>query len=437
MKNKVLLGLFFCLILTIVAQEKPERKELLLPLNESGSHFLKATVLNQVWVRFNQNNPGSLVNGFAQNNVFDVGIRRLRIQLYGQLTDKIFLYTQFGQNNFGTQSPRFQGAFFHDALVEHKVIDRNLSIGAGLSAWGGYLRFSSPAAGSIMGLDAPLYQQPTNSTTDQFLRKLGIYAKGKLGKLDYRVMLASPMAASNSSSKLPAISPSSNFSLKPAKNQLQAYLQYQFFDEENNLTPYNAGTYYGKKRVLNIGAGFVHQADAMWHLEGKDTVSVNMDLVGVDVFYDAPISVEKGNAISLYGAYSHNNFGQNYLRANNALNPANGSENLSIISGSGNSFPMLGTGNTLFVQAGYKLKSNLLPNQGSLQIFASAQSSNFKALNEAMNLYTGGVSWLIHGNHSSKLSLALENRPVFEQQGMQAKEISRRNQLTLQLQTAF
>ena len=60
-----------------------------LTLNPDGSHYVKLTLLNQAWARFDQSNPGTLVNGYAKPNTFDAGIRRFRIQFYGQLTDQI------------------------------------------------------------------------------------------------------------------------------------------------------------------------------------------------------------------------------------------------------------------------------------------------------------------------------------------------------------
>ncbi|MBK8887144.1 MAG: hypothetical protein IPN46_11600 [Saprospiraceae bacterium] len=67
-------------------------------------------------------------------------------------------------------------------------------VGIGLSGWSGLARFSSPSTSTIMGLDAPLFQQATNDVTDQFLRKLGVFAKGKFNKLDYRISITQPFA---------------------------------------------------------------------------------------------------------------------------------------------------------------------------------------------------------------------------------------------------
>jgi len=151
---------------------------------EKGS-YARLTFLNQVWVRYNENNPGSLVDGYPEDRTFDIGLRRTRIQLYGQLNEKVFFYTQYGINNFTYQGPRKTGLFFHDALMELQLSPGKLSVGTGLTGWGGLTRYASPSIGSILTADAPLYQQATNDVSDQFLRSLAIYAKGKLGKLDY------------------------------------------------------------------------------------------------------------------------------------------------------------------------------------------------------------------------------------------------------------
>ena len=62
-----------------------------------------------------------------------------------------------------------------------------------MTGWSGLARFASPSIATTMMYDAPLFEQATNDVTDQFLRKLGVYAKGKISKLDYRVAISKPM----------------------------------------------------------------------------------------------------------------------------------------------------------------------------------------------------------------------------------------------------
>lgn len=130
-----------------------------------------------------------------------------------------------------------------------------------------------------MGIDAPLYQQTTNDANNQFLRKLSIYAKGSLGKANYRFILSNPMVVNATTGAVHPINTNADFSFKPAKLQTSAYVNYNFFDTENNLLPYMTGNYLGTKKVFNIGYGFQHQNDAMWRWNDvtfKDTVYRDM-----------------------------------------------------------------------------------------------------------------------------------------------------------------
>lgn len=223
---------------------------LILYLNNDSTHFIKSTFVNQTWIRYNQNNPGSTVYNTLENNTFDIGLRRTRIQMFGLITDRVFVYTQFGQNNFNYLSARKTGAFFHDVTGEYAVSPKHLWLGAGLTGWSGLSRYSSPSIGTIMTMDAPLFQQATNDATDQFLRKLSIYGKGKVGKLDYRVAVSKPMVIENSTLYTNKISTHSDFSRISPKLQYQGYFMYQFFDKESNQLPYTVGSYLGKKEYL-------------------------------------------------------------------------------------------------------------------------------------------------------------------------------------------
>ncbi|WP_337044408.1 hypothetical protein [Emticicia sp. 17c] len=384
-----------------------------LSLNEDGSRYVKFTIVNQTWLRNTTFNEGSTVFGYAKKNGWDIGIRRFRMQFFGQLTDKVFIYSQIGENNFNGIADRKFGFFIHDALGEYVVVKNKLSLGGGLAAWSGLARFASPAVGSILGVDAPLYQQSTNDVTDQFLRKLSVYAKGKLGKFDYRLVLSNPMAFQKAASYNAILSPDvANFSSKPPKLQWNGYVQWQFLDQEANLTPYMTGTYLGKKKVFNIGAGFVYQPKAMWHLSTNkaDTLETNMVQLSLDAFYDSPVGIE-GQAISAYASIGYFDFGKNYIRNLGVMNPANGTTRKDIINGAGNAFPGYGTGNVFYAQFGYKLKDNLL-GKTTIMPYISLQHSDYERLKQGMNYWDLGINWLLNG-HTSKLTVAYQNRPIF------------------------
>ena len=419
-KIYLLYSFFILPVLEIPAQDYKKEgreiksKELKISLNESGDHFVKATFLNQIWVRNTFNNPGTLVDGYPEAQTFDIGLRRTRIQLFGQLSDQVFFYTQFGTNNLTYLGERKQGLFFHDAIGELKVWEEHLSVGTGITGWTGLSRYASPSVGSVLSLDAPLYQQATNDATDQFLRKYSIYAKGKFGSLDYRVALTKPMSIANSTVQGIVPLESALFSAEPPSLQYHGYFMYQFLDKESNLTPYNVGSYQGKKQVFNLGAGFIFQDDAMWHTEnnGNDIVHSDLALFSIDVFYDRPLDASKGTAITAYGVFNSSDYGKNYVRNLGVMNPTNGTNDRGSFNGPGNNFPMMGTGKTFYGQVGYLMERGLLGNLGTFQPFVTAQVSKFDLLNDTMQMYEYGLNWLIDGNHT-KISIQYQSRPVF------------------------
>jgi hypothetical protein len=339
-------------------------------------------------------------------------------------------------NNFNFLSDRKAGFFIHDVTGEYEVLKSKLSMGAGLTAWNGLTRYSAPSVGSILGLDAPLFEQTTNDVTDQFLRKLSVYAKGKLGKLDYRLVMSSPLAVQKSNGYVATLTDVSNFSAKPPKMQWQGYFQWQFLNQETNTTPYATGTYLGTKHVFNIGAGFQYQPDAMWRKGtlATDTIISAMRHFAVDVFYDAPLNIVKGTAISAYASYMNLQHGPGYVRNQATMNPGNGTNRTAILNGAGNGYPSFGTGNLLYGQVGSKFKNNLIGNT-TLVPYCSLQRASYDRLATKMNYWELGTSWLLKGQ-TSKLTFAYQNRPIFEvpAPGAKAVQIDRKSGFVLQYQ---
>ena len=266
--------------------------------------------------------------GESANNTFDIGLRRTRIQFFGQLTDHVFFYTQFGQNNFNflagqtaaNNGNRKVQVFFHDALGEYKVWKGSdkLFIGGGLTITNGLSRFSQPSVGTIMTMDVPVFAQATVDQTDEFSRKLSAYVRGQLGKLDYRLVISDPFPVTSNGQAAPALSGNSTFAQIGHKKQYQGFFSFNFLDKEAHTIPYMTGTYLGKKKILNLEAGFITQSKATWSRETAmaDTVYHSMNLMSVALFYDAPINTEKGNALSAYAGFFNYDFGKGYLRYN-------------------------------------------------------------------------------------------------------------------------
>jgi hypothetical protein len=454
------LGFMFFGLAAVYAQEKPkEIEEMRLKLNEDGSHYLKATFSNQVWFRYNESNPGSLALGEPVDNTFDIGLRRTRVQFFGQLTDHVFFYTQFGQNNFNYLSGqnaanngnRKVQVFFHDALGEYKVWKGNdqLFLGGGLTIANGLSRFSQPSVSTIMTMDVPVFAQATVDQTDEFSRKLSVYARGQVGRLDYRLVLSDPFPVTSNGLPQATLSSNASFAQMGHHKQYQGFFAYNFFDKESHVTPYMTGTYLGKKKVLNLEAGFITQKAATWSREtvSSDTVYHSMTLFSVALYYDAPLNKEKGTALSMYAGYFDYDFGKGYLRYNGSMNPANsgtvGVTPLAIPGNPanggayGNAFPMFATGTAVYAQIGYLMKKDLFgEGNGTLMPYASIMSANWDRLKDGMNVIDVGVNWLIKG-HNSKVSLDYQSRPYYVQQGNDLVKDGTKGQVVLQYQIFF
>jgi hypothetical protein len=314
-----------------------------------------------------------------------------------------------------------------------------IRFGAGLTIVNGLSRFSQPSIGTIMTMDVPIFAQATVDQTDQFSRKLAVYSRGQIGKINYRVGVADPFPIETNGSVPAALGTHAVFAQKGHKKQFNGLLIYNIFDTEDNTAPgYMTGTYLGKRKVLNVEAGFISQKNATWRKDGADTAYANMNLWSVAAYMDMPVNREKGTAVSAYLGYFYTDYGKGYLRYNGSMNPATGTTlPIAGVGGThGNAYPMFGTGNVVYAQAGYKFKDGLLGSQGTLLPFASWQHSEYERLANAMDLYNVGINWLMKGN-SSKLTLNYENRPVYRSGATELVKDGRKGCWILQYQISI
>ena len=216
------------------------------------------------------------------------------------------------------------------------------------------------------------------------------------------------------------------------------YVKYQFLEKESNQSAFHASTYLGKKSVLNLGVGFTHLPNATSYSGSggflDDVAFYDLNHWAIDLFYDAPINKTNNEAITSYFSYVNYDFGKNYIRNIGANNPATGvNENVSF-NGQGNAFPMIGTGKTLFFQLGYLMNNQLLGNvRGQIQPNISIQYSDFDKLDDTMLVYDLGFNWYFNG-HNNKLSLGIQNRPIFNAINDEIVVIERKNMAILQYQ---
>lgn len=387
-------------------------------LSKDGSLYIKVTFLNQTWVRWNESNPGTTVNMQPQANTFDIGLRRTRLQLYGQLSDHVFFYTQFGMNNFNFLSQnagnRKLQPFFHDALTEYKVFKQNdkLKIGAGLTIVNGLSRFTQPSIATIMTTDVPVFLQATVDQTDEFARKLSLYARGQIGKFDYRMAISDPFPIQTNGQPVSTIAPDATFTTYGHTHQYSGMLIYNILEKEPHTTPYMTGTYLGNKKILNLEGGIIYQQNATWHTDAADTIFNNMLLWSVAAYADLPIRNNQ-YALSMYTGYFNTDYGNNYVRNNGIMNPANGNINANIFNGAGNAYPMFGTGSSVYSQIGLRLPKNLLGKNGTLMPYMSHRYAKYHKFQNPVVIIDAGVNWLIN-KHQSKISVNYQQRPIFE-----------------------
>jgi len=240
---------------------------------------------------------------------------------------------------------------------------------------------------------------------------LSVYAKGQVGKFDYRLVIADPYTNTSADAKYNV----ATFSKTHPNKDYSGYFKYEFFETENNASPFHSGTYSGKKKVLALGAGFEYMHNALWHLnETGTTINDDEKSFAVDLFYDTPINKDRGTSFSAYAMAMNNDYGPNYTRYSGVSNPASGvNASMSSLNGAGNTSPVIGTGNTYYVQIGGTLPYfNKAKNNLQLQPAGSVMLSDLDGLHDKALTYDAGVSLLMNGM-SSRLTFDAQNRPIY------------------------
>ncbi|MCB9287342.1 MAG: porin [Lewinellaceae bacterium] len=372
-----------------VSQNGPEKKQeddsykpLVLKLSEDGSKYVRFLLWHQHWVQTN-----NLADEGASLQLTN-SIRRSRVMAYAQVSPRFLILTHFGLNNltpgnitaFGNDgdSPQF---FLHEAWAEYKITNNEaLYLGAGLHYWRGLTRFASHGTTTFMTFDQPrpFVHWHSSGVTDQFNRHLGIYAKGKFKKFDYRLAVNNPGRnglQGNYGDKDTGLSYSGfehpDRSGNPTGNTiLEGYFRYNFWDEESIFIPNATGTYLGSKRVLAVGTGFFAHPDGMYN--NSNGAHENVFHYAVDAYLDLPLS--EGDCLNAYAAVMKFDYGKDFVSR------------------------WAGTGMAFYGQVGYKLPgSRFMP-------YAALQSASYEGLNEDIQAVDFGLNYFISG-HNAKLTM--------------------------------
>jgi len=353
--------------------------------DEEGKKFMRFISWAQVQAVYNEEVPENTSN-------VNFNLRRARLLAYVQLNEKFLILTHLGLNNLNGNnlSPVGTGEgsqlFFHDVWAQFNLSSDH-SIGAGLHYWNGISRLNNQSTLNMLPLDNNRQSWATLGLSDQFARHLGVYGKGKFGKLQYRVSINETMANGLDGREPEAGGPAVYggrriLGSEDANFAYAGYFDFNFLDQESNYLPYKVGTYLGSKKVFNVGAGFfVHPSGAVvvedGELKGQDVA-----IFAVDAFYDAPLG-ENGGAFTAYATFQSNDYGRNYL------------------------FSAYGTGSMVYAQAGYVIPGG--KKDFKLQPYATFASNSYDAVDDNRNILGIGANAFFSGHHS-KLSIEYRNQ---------------------------
>lgn len=406
-------------------------------LNEDGSKFMRVIAWNQIWMRSSEMNPGTMIGGEPTSTATDIGNRRLRFLAYAQVSKRYMIVTHFGINNqtfinggaAGTSGTGGYGAgkkpglFFHDAWNEYAVVlpekDKkfSFSLGAGLHYYMGLSRLTMASTLNFLTIDAPIFNWPLIENSDQFARQVGLFAKGKYGKLEYRLSYNKPYATNltptNTTNASNAVAVDNSGMTKWSK---AGYFEYQFLDQEANVLPFKVGSYLGTKKVFNIGAGFYTAPDATKTSVNSTINKHDIKLFSTDVFLDMPIGKKENKmAVTGYSVLYDYDFGPNYLRNVGIMNIGSVDPNFTgsrAIAGAGNAQPTIGSGTIWYTQAGILLPNKEAKPKVRIQPFGAVTYKNFDALTQSSTQFDVGSNFFIDGHHA-KITAQYSTRPVY------------------------
>jgi len=380
-------------------------------LTQDGQSYLKFTIASQFWMRYAELNPGSVNRmGDTVASGLDFGLRRSRLILYANFNDRIHFLGQLGSNSQTFGSSKKPQLFLHDFQTMLRLVPKKLYVGFGLHYWNGISRLTNTGFVRHYMIDHPISNYPNLERSDQMGRQIGIFAKGQLGNWDYRMALNQPFAydeyKGNESVTNKAMERGTcNLSTK-------GYLQYFFRDKEQFNTPFTTMTYLGKKRLLNIGAGFDYHPKSCISIsdEGEKENFHDRIQLGVDINVEQPFA--NGSALNLYSVFYHYNFGPNYIRSAAPLNPYTGGSinGHPLEQGAGLKEFVIGTGNIVYTSIGYLLPK--LENGKQLMPMLAIAYRDFEALDEVAWQFNFGCNYLL-SEHNLKLTAQYTLRPIF------------------------
>ncbi|MCB0486185.1 MAG: hypothetical protein KDC47_08315 [Flavobacteriaceae bacterium] len=386
-KNVLILS---CLLLAIqysFSQGSPDYDGgLKVKLNEDGSKYFRVISWAQVQATYSDDVPDDA-------SKLNFNLRRARVLMFAQINSKFMILTHFGLNslNSSSMSPTGTGngsqLFMHDVWAQYSL-GKDHTIGGGLHYFNGISRLNNQSTLNFMTLDNNRQSWSTLGLTDQFARHVGAFAKGKFGKLQYRVAINDALtngldtrdpydtngAAVYAGKRL--------LGSKDAGKVYAGYFDYNILDQESNFLPFKVGSYLGTKKVFNIGAGFFLHPNGSVVADNGSLKGDDVSIFAIDAFYDAPVGSDN-SAVTAYATYQSNNYGENYM------------------------FSAYGTGSMLYSHVGYLIGGDKTKTR--FQPYLSYGSNSYDATDDNMNVLGVGINAYMSG-HNSKLTLEYKNQ---------------------------
>ncbi len=239
----------------------------------------KLGILLQGWADWNGQSTATGDTAGFQQNLF---LRRARLFVGGQVAKDVTFFFMTDNPNLGKSTQTVAGGaggkapgtgfIVQDAFVEWGIANE-FRLDAGLILIP-LCRNCNTSAVNLVSMDYGTWSfQESASTQSSVGRDTGFQAKGYLAgdHLEYRAGVYSGFRA-------PGVKNSFRFAGR---------LQYNVFDVEK--VPFYPGTYFGKKKILSIGAGYDAQSDYAAYAG--------------DVFFDYPVG--GGNGITALANYIH------------------------------------------------------------------------------------------------------------------------------------
>ena len=408
------------------AQAELSQPNLRFYLSEDKTSYAGAVLINQIWTRYIWNNPDRFSNDNGGD--FDVASRRARAIFHTYLMDKVFMYTMLGADVVSFKTDGKPVFSLYNAQAEYIFVKEKFHLGFGLNTWNGVSRYNNCKLLEFLVVDNPGFAFPIGGRHDRFGRQLGIYAKGTLDKLHYRVSIVKPFRFGNSpNEEFVGTSEIINDNLA-----FKGYFTWHFFDKEGTLMPYMTMNNLGRGKLFNIGAGFYYHPEAtgtpIWGGLSKNDIFI----YAIDAFLDIPL--QRGAALTSYLGFNSFNFGPDYIRSWAQMNPSTVSTANAIPQGIGNAEYEVATGDYIRGELGYLLPGEGLKNR--FQPYGAFTWKNFDALDEASIQFDAGINWLMYG-HNLKWTLQYSTRPIYEMQEGKQTWTESKGQIILQTQIYF